>query len=102
MKLSTLLESIILKQVHGITLTCDSKSVPIPSTLPIQLNPDPEIGSLHFDSREVQPGGLFVAIPGRKVDGHDYIDGAVARGAAAVISQQPVPLRVWNVEVENS
>ncbi len=103
MKLSKLLESIIiLQQVRGITPAYDSKSVSIPCTLPIRLNPDPEISSLHVDSREVQPGGLFVAIPGLKVDGHDYIDSAVARGAAAVISQKPMPLNVWNIEVENS
>jgi UDP-N-acetylmuramyl-tripeptide synthetase len=101
-KLSKLLESIILKQTHGITLTCDFKSVSIPCRLPILLNPDPEIGSLHVDSREVRTGGLFVAIPGLKVDGHDFIDSAVARGAAAVISQKPVSLSIWNVEVENS
>ena len=102
MKLSKLLESIIPQQVRGITLTSDPASVSIPCALPIQLNPDPEISSLHFDSREVQPGGLFVAIPGLKFDGHEYIDSAVTRGAAAVISQKPVALNVWNIEVENS
>ena len=102
MKLSNLLESIIRHQVRGMTLSSDSISVSVPCTLPIPLNPDPEIGSLHIDSREVQPGGLFVAVPGLKVDGHDYIDSAIARGASAVISQKPVALNVWNIEVENS
>jgi len=101
-KLSKLLESIIPHQVRGITLTSDPAPVSIPCSLPILLNPDPEITSLHFNSREVQPGGLFVAVPGLKTDGHEYIDSAVIRGAAAVISQKPVALNIWNIEVENS
>ena len=39
---------------------------------------------MHLDSRAVQPGDLFVAIPGHVSDGRDFIDAAVARGAAAV------------------
>jgi len=49
---------------------------------------DPDIISLHYRSQEVQPGGLFVAIRGQVADGHDYIDDALARGAAAVVAQQ--------------
>jgi len=102
LKLSKLLESIIPQQARGISLCSDHESISVPCALPIGLNPDPEISSLHFNSREVQPGGLFVAIPGLKFDGHEYIDSAVIRGAAAVISQKPLALNVWNIEVENS
>ena len=38
-----------------------------------------------FDSREVQPGDVFVALKGEKVDGHDFIDQARASGAVDVI-----------------
>jgi len=102
LKLSKLLESIIPQQVRGISLSFDHKSISVSCTLPVHLNPDPEISSIHFNSREVQPGGLFVAIPGLKFDGHEYIDSAVSQGAAAVISQKPLALNVWNIEVENS
>ena len=50
---------------------------------------DPEISSIHYRSGEVIPGGLFVAIPGIKADGHDYIKDAIHRGAAAIIAQRP-------------
>ena len=50
---------------------------------------DPEIRSLHYRSREVVPGGLFVAVQGETADGHDYIQDAFARGAAAVVAQRP-------------
>ncbi len=43
-----------------------------------------------FDSRQVAPGQLFVALQGQR-DGHDYASGAVARGAAAVLAQRPLP-----------
>lgn len=102
MKLSILLESINRQLVRGITLSSESRSVPVPGLVPIFLDPDPEIGSLHIDSRTVQPGGLFVAIPGMKTDGYDHINSAVAKGAAAVISQRPAALGVWNIDVENS
>ncbi len=41
-------------------------------------------GSVEFDSRKVDPGGLFVAFPGEKADGHDFAAAAVAAGAVAV------------------
>jgi UDP-N-acetylmuramoyl-L-alanyl-D-glutamate--2,6-diaminopimelate ligase len=44
------------------------------------------------DSRQVQPGDLFVALAGTNHDGHQFIGEAVARGAAAVVAQQPVAL----------
>ncbi|HNM37061.1 MAG TPA: Mur ligase domain-containing protein, partial [Anaerolineales bacterium] len=35
-----------------------------------------------IDSRQVIPGSLFVAIPGEKTDGHDYLTDAFKRGAS--------------------
>ncbi|MEU2610820.1 UDP-N-acetylmuramoyl-tripeptide--D-alanyl-D-alanine ligase [Micromonospora sp. NPDC007271] len=48
-------------------------------------------GSVEFDSRKVGPGGLFVAFPGEKVDGHDYAAAAVASGAVAVLGTREAP-----------
>ncbi len=45
------------------------------------------IESLHHRSDATRPGGLFVAVPGLKADGHDYIQDAVARGARAIVVQ---------------
>ncbi|MFT2020344.1 UDP-N-acetylmuramoyl-tripeptide--D-alanyl-D-alanine ligase [Streptomyces sp. 796.1] len=55
--------------------------------------PDPTqrvTGPVVIDSREVGPGGLFAAIAGERVDGHDYAAGAVADGAVAVIANRPL------------
>ncbi len=49
---------------------------------------DVEIASVTFDSRQVQAGTLFVAQVGTHVDGHAYIDRAIAAGAVAVVCQQ--------------
>ena len=46
---------------------------------------DVEIHGLHFDSRKIGQGDLFVAQVGTAVDGHTFIDGCVANGAAAVV-----------------
>lgn len=42
------------------------------------------------DSRRVKPGDLFVAVPGTKEDGAQYVGEAVSRGAVAVLSEKPV------------
>ncbi len=47
-------------------------------------------GTVEFDSRKVTSGGLFLALPGARVDGHDHAASAVAAGAAAVLAARPV------------
>ncbi|MGZ4493202.1 MAG: UDP-N-acetylmuramoyl-tripeptide--D-alanyl-D-alanine ligase [Nocardioides sp.] len=47
-------------------------------------------GAASVDSRAVEPDGLFVAVAGEHVDGHDYAAGAVAGGAAAVLAARPL------------
>ncbi len=44
------------------------------------------------DSRQVRPGDIFVAVPGAHVDGHDYIDQAVEKGARYIVSGQDRPI----------
>lgn len=48
------------------------------------------LGGVSIDSRTVRPGDLFLCLPGERVDGHDYIHQAVARGARAVMAQRPI------------
>lgn len=44
-----------------------------------------------IDSRQVIPASLFVAIPGEKVDGHDFIEDAFKRGASFALIQKDIP-----------
>jgi len=46
-----------------------------------------EFNAVEHDSRRVKPGALFVAVPGARHDGHDYLSQAVEAGAAAVLVQ---------------
>ena len=46
------------------------------------------------DSREVLPGLLFVAVRGDTIDGHDYVNDAVTRGAVAVAVEEEVAVDV--------
>lgn len=45
-----------------------------------------------LDGREAEPGGLFVAFAGERVDGHDYAEQAGLAGAVAVLGTQPTSL----------
>lgn len=71
MKIKDILEGLPLKEVIG--------------------GADAEITAVTYDSRQVGPGSLFVAIKGLRADGHDFVADAVARGAEAVVVEQPSP-----------
>ncbi|HLL88575.1 MAG TPA: UDP-N-acetylmuramoyl-L-alanyl-D-glutamate--2,6-diaminopimelate ligase [Tepidisphaeraceae bacterium] len=60
---------------------------PRPATVGV---PNVEITGVCEDSRVVRPGELFVARPGTKTDGGQFVRDAAARGAAAVVTQAPV------------
>jgi UDP-N-acetylmuramoyl-tripeptide--D-alanyl-D-alanine ligase len=49
-----------------------------------------EVSGVTFDSREVEHGWLFVAMPGTVADGHDYVAKALAAGAAGALVSKPV------------
>ena len=61
---------------------------------PLQVTGDTEceISGIFYDSRRVTSGDLFVALHGEHVDGAAYIEDAIQRGAAAVVSQTPCVL----------
>ena len=66
---------------------------------------DIEIEQITFDSRQVNKGTLFVAVPGTQSDGHDYIETAINAGASAVLCEVlPKILKeeVTYIQVENS
>ncbi|MDR0938670.1 MAG: UDP-N-acetylmuramoyl-L-alanyl-D-glutamate--2,6-diaminopimelate ligase [Mediterranea sp.] len=68
MKLNELLKSVQPTQVVGDT--------------------DIAIGSVSIDSRQVTPGGLFMAMRGTQADGHAYIPAAIEKGAAAILCEE--------------
>ena len=47
-----------------------------------------EVKDLQFDSRQVTEGTLFVAQRGTKVDGHQFISGAIEKGAVAIVCEE--------------
>lgn len=63
--------------------------------------PDPDLqvtGPVVRDSREAEPGSLFVAFAGERVDGHDFARAVVDAGAAAVLASRPVGVPAIVVE----
>ncbi|HNX04732.1 MAG TPA: UDP-N-acetylmuramoyl-L-alanyl-D-glutamate--2,6-diaminopimelate ligase [Opitutales bacterium] len=71
----------------------------------IQTGAATTVGALCTDSRRVSPGALFFALGGSRTDGNLYIDEAVFRGAAAVVSETApthLPAKVTVIRVANA
>jgi len=49
------------------------------------------IGGVTHDSRDIRPGSLFVAVPGLRADGHEFVAAAAAAGAAAALVERAIP-----------
>lgn len=58
------------------------------SLIEVMGSTEKEISSVEFDSRKVQANSLFVAQTGTQVDGHDFIETAIQKGASAVICEK--------------
>ncbi len=66
---------------------------------------DIEIRSIAFDSREAKPGCVFIAVKGTNVDGHNFIDDSIRKGAVAVVCEKyPQNLKdgITYIKVKNS
>ena len=50
-----------------------------------------EVLSITTDSRKAEPGCLFIAIRGERVDGHDFVDSVFEKDALCVLSEQELP-----------
>lgn len=61
-----------------------------------------EFTGASIDTRRLQGGELFVAIKGERVDGHDYIDEAAAKGAAAVLVDRNIHCKLPCLQSESS
>jgi UDP-N-acetylmuramoyl-tripeptide--D-alanyl-D-alanine ligase len=55
--------------------------------------------TFHTDSREVQQGGVFFALRGAEMDGHEFVNDAIARGAAAIVAERRAEIPTGIVEV---
>lgn len=55
-----------------------------------QVSGDEMVKAVVTDSRAAEPGTLFVAIKGERVDGHDYAAAALAQGAVCVVAEHPI------------
>ncbi len=63
---------------------------------------DREISGIAFDSRKVEEGFLFAAIPGETVDGHDFTVSAAEKGAAVILAEHETEADVPHVLVEDN
>ena len=62
---------------------------------------NPDLGSIVTDSRKAQQGSLFAALPGERVDGHDFAATAVSQGAVALLVSRRLDLPVPQLVVDD-
>ncbi len=67
-----------------------------------QVGEDVVVNDVHMDSRRVSPGSLYAAIRGARVDGHAFIEQAVAAGAVAVAVEESPVIEVPHLLLEDS
>jgi UDP-N-acetylmuramoyl-L-alanyl-D-glutamate--2,6-diaminopimelate ligase len=60
------------------------------------------VSGITYDSRQVQPGDLFAALVGADADGHQYVHGAVAQGASALLVEREQPVSVPQIVTSDS
>ncbi len=65
----------------------------VANCLGLECSNDGKIESFAIDSRLVEPGGLFFALKGEKVDGHDFTSQAVEKGAIGVVVSKPINIK---------
>ena len=78
MQLNKLLES-LEKPPLAVLSTVESRQMPLATAV--------EVTALAYDSRQVQPGGLFIAVPGTHTDGRRYLADAAHRGALMALGE---------------
>jgi UDP-N-acetylmuramoyl-L-alanyl-D-glutamate--2,6-diaminopimelate ligase len=61
-----------------------------------------EVRDLAYDARAVTPGAVFFAVPGERVDGHDFASEAAERGAVALVVERGLDLPVPQVVVRDA
>ena len=61
-----------------------------------------DITGVHYDSRQVMRGGLFVAISGFQTDGHKYIPKAAENGAACIVCEKKPEMQIPYVLVSDA
>lgn len=65
------------------------EGLPFPILTPV---PELSVTGIASDSRQVEPGNLFVSLSGGTTDGHAYIPSAIQKGAAAVVGEKELDL----------
>ncbi len=69
------------------------------------LQPADSVGTItgmQHDSRKVKAGDLFVALPGSRADGHDFVESAWKAGAVAALVCRPVPCGIPQIVVDDT
>ncbi len=83
--------------MNALTLSFVARALGLPCP-----DEDQPLNGVVIDSRRVGRGDLFVAIPGPRFDGHDFVDQAREAGAAAVLVSRPGDYRLPSLVVDDT
>jgi len=61
-----------------------------------------EINGIEVDSRKIQVGDLFICLPGFTVDGHEFAQAAIDKGAVALVCEKELPVNIPQIIVKSS
>src|SRR5438067_535255 len=81
-------------ELHSVLRTSRALAVEALPSEGLSPRANPTITSVAYDSRIVEPGAVFVALKGLHADGTAFVREALARGAAAIVSEQAPPADV--------
>ena len=81
---------------EAITGSAPLYSGPLYSATPSGLIPEVVINEAAVDSRQIIPGAMFIALPGERTDGHNYLNDAFKNGATLALIQQDLPAPLYS------
>jgi UDP-N-acetylmuramoyl-tripeptide--D-alanyl-D-alanine ligase len=84
--------------MHDLRLTTASAASVLGAS---RIGPDMAFAGCAIDSRQVQPGQLFVALPGAHTDGHEHVSQARQAGAAAALVNRVVDAELPSIVVRD-
>jgi UDP-N-acetylmuramyl-tripeptide synthetase len=95
LKLSKILSDIDILHKRFLEITSDRghPAKPAAGWMPVDSeggSTDPDIESVHYNSRNVQQESLFIAVAGHQADGHAFIPEAIGRGAKALVVEKRI------------
>src|SRR6476646_7125469 len=81
---------VIIRPMRTVPMRLADLLQDVPGATLVQGDPRADVRGVVHDSRRVEPGHLFVVMPGERYDARRYVPQALSRGAVGIVSDQPL------------